>query len=608
MEAAETEDDAAARREHKKRQVARRKDAECELLLSFFGSMAAPGGADVLGREWLQLLRPPAPGGASEADAADAAADAPPPPPGAAADGAPPPAAADDASLPALATSIVWAALPTSVQPVAGSAKNLAKNARRLRKKRTEVESFLAVLLPLLAVLREAAARGGRGGQAVGGDGDGDGGVSGGGGGCSGVGSSRQQRPLRVVDFACGSGALLLPLAAALRALGGGWYERIEFVGVDMKEECCALLRERARDAGLGDVVSARCAMVEEFDGVHSSGAAAAAAAGNVVAAGNNGGSGGSGGSNGIGDDDSGVDVVLGLHACGNATDYIQEQALRLGAAYVLSPCCIGKLAFSLAGGTSFGAGRGAYGDAARVAATAVPAIAHPRSAWMAAGARTFCERAAAVGAAAAAAAAAAASAAAAATQSSEGATEAAGEGTAPAPASAAAASAAAAAASAAAVAAATPEQLVRSMVRLADISDVVQVAGPAGPAALPLLSPPSGDSVESAGAARQEQEQEQGQPQAKKRRPNAKKPKPPPPPRVVYPLRARAARLAKLHVELDRSMRGREMGFRTFQLKLLDHATAPSPKSDLLVGLPPRLDAARFRRYLRCAPADSEN
>ena len=37
-------------------------------------------------------------------------------------------------------------------------------------------------------------------------------------------------------------------------------------------------------------------------------------------------------------------------------------------------------------------------------------------------------------------------------------------------------------------------------------------------------------------------------------------------------------------------------------------HTTAPSPKSDLLVGLAPRLHAARFRRYLRCAPADSEH
>jgi len=208
MEPGQT-DDSAARREHKKRQVARRKDAECELLLSFFGSMAAPGGADLLGREWLQLLRP-APNGASAADAAGVAADAP-------------PLAAADAPPPTLETSIEWAALPPSVQPVAGSAKNLAKNARRLRKKRTEVESFLAVLLPLLAVLRDAAAAAG--------------GAAGSGGGGHGGGSSR--RPLRVVDFACGSGALLLPLAAALRALGGG-LERIEFVGVDMKVLTCA--------------------------------------------------------------------------------------------------------------------------------------------------------------------------------------------------------------------------------------------------------------------------------------------------------------------------------------------------------------------------------
>ena len=37
-------------------------------------------------------------------------------------------------------------------------------------------------------------------------------------------------------------------------------------------------------------------------------------------------------------------DVALALHACGSATDYAMLQAQRCGAAFVVSPCCIGKM------------------------------------------------------------------------------------------------------------------------------------------------------------------------------------------------------------------------------------------------------------------------
>lgn len=38
------------------------------------------------------------------------------------------------------------------------------------------------------------------------------------------------------------------------------------------------------------------------------------------------------------------VDVVLALHACGSATDYALQQAMMNQAAFIVSPCCIGKI------------------------------------------------------------------------------------------------------------------------------------------------------------------------------------------------------------------------------------------------------------------------
>lgn len=54
-------------------------------------------------------------------------------------------------------------------------------------------------------------------------------------------------------------------------------------------------------------------------------------------------------------------DIALGLHACGNATDYAMLAASQHRAAYVMCPCCVGKLKFSLAGGSSFHANHSVY-------------------------------------------------------------------------------------------------------------------------------------------------------------------------------------------------------------------------------------------------------
>jgi hypothetical protein len=42
--------------------------------------------------------------------------------------------------------------------------------------------------------------------------------------------------------------------------------------------------------------------------------------------------------------------VALGLHACGSATDHALLQAVKQRAAFIVSPCCVGKLKRSLAG------------------------------------------------------------------------------------------------------------------------------------------------------------------------------------------------------------------------------------------------------------------
>ena len=189
--------------------------------------------------------------------------------------------------------------------------------------------------------------------------------------------TSRQRT--RVVDFGAGSGNLTLPLAKR--------FPDHDFVAVEMKQRSADLLMRRAAAAGLTNVV-AHVGMIEKSGGA-------------------------------IDDDDASTrppgltafDVGVALHACGNATDHAIQRCVDVSAAFVVSPCCIGKLKFSLTGGSSFSAvpnsdwtahpshASAASAAAASAAADAdhddgdvvpcqpvpVPVITHPRSRWLAA-------------------------------------------------------------------------------------------------------------------------------------------------------------------------------------------------------------------------------
>ena len=56
----------------------------------------------------------------------------------------------------------------------------------------------------------------------------------------------RATKAIRVIDFGCGSGNLLLPLAAL--------FPQCQFVGIDMKIHAINLARERISAAGLTNV------------------------------------------------------------------------------------------------------------------------------------------------------------------------------------------------------------------------------------------------------------------------------------------------------------------------------------------------------------------
>lgn len=106
----------------------------------------------------------------------------------------------------------------------------------------------------------------------------------------------QQQHRLHIVDFGCGTGNLLLPLAAL--------FPCCNFTGVDMKPAALQLLQQRAAAAGLSNVAVFE-GMIEQYA--------------------------------------QRFDVALGLHACGNATDHVLQMAVHCGAAFVVSPCCVGE-------------------------------------------------------------------------------------------------------------------------------------------------------------------------------------------------------------------------------------------------------------------------
>ena len=151
--------------------------------------------------------------------------------------------------------------------------------------------------------------------------------------------------PLRVVDFGAGSGNLTLPLAKR--------FPTARFVAVEMKRRSADLLLRRARAAGLSNI-TAHVGMIETSK--------------------------------------MPFDVGLALHACGNATDHAILRCVAERAAFVVSPCCIGKLKFSIAGGSSFSAtnrdwttagtmtGAGTSVDEVGDDVLCAPVITHPRS------------------------------------------------------------------------------------------------------------------------------------------------------------------------------------------------------------------------------------
>jgi hypothetical protein len=128
-----------------------------------------------------------------------------------------------------------------------------------------------------------------------------------------------------------------------------------------MNRESLRLLRERATATRLTNV-SCVCALIEDYRGA--------------------------------------VDVAFALHACGNATDLALLQAQRARAVFVVSPCCIGKLKYSIAKAEAAGSCSAATGcaeaetscvDSAYVkvasndfdAGGVMPQPLHPRSSFM---------------------------------------------------------------------------------------------------------------------------------------------------------------------------------------------------------------------------------
>ena len=215
----------------------------------------------------------------------------------------------------ALPHGIDWEAMPEAARPDAalGCGERVGPTpagatagalAARVARKRAQVESFAAVLRALLR--------------------------------CEDSGAS--PRRLTIVDFGCGSGGLVLPLAVL--------FPEHAFVGVDMLSASVELLLARAAAAELRNVCG-EVGMIERYVGP--------------------------------------CDVALGLHACGNATDFVVAQATLRRCAFAVCPCCIGKLRFGLAGGSSFSAHVRVLPSLAPglSAEAALPAPEHPRSAWM---------------------------------------------------------------------------------------------------------------------------------------------------------------------------------------------------------------------------------
>lgn len=117
-------------------------------------------------------------------------------------------------------------------------------------------------------------------------------------------------KPFHIVDFGCGTGNLLLPLAAL--------FPSCTFTGVDMKPAALQLLQQRAAAAGLSNVHAFE-GMIEQYR--------------------------------------EPFDVALGLHACGNATDHVLQLAVQQQAAFIVSPCCVGETGWRVGAGADMRTG-----------------------------------------------------------------------------------------------------------------------------------------------------------------------------------------------------------------------------------------------------------
>lgn len=110
----------------------------------------------------------------------------------------------------------------------------------------------------------------------------------------------RRKPTAKVVDFGCGGGHQTLPLAYH--------FPDATFVLVDAKARSLEVAERRAAAAGLRNV---RCVLgfIEDFD--------------------------------------EDFDVGVALHACGGASDAAMDKCVEVNAAYVVAPCCVGKIALA---------------------------------------------------------------------------------------------------------------------------------------------------------------------------------------------------------------------------------------------------------------------
>jgi SAM-dependent methyltransferase len=114
---------------------------------------------------------------------------------------------------------------------------------------------------------------------------------------------------LHVVDFGSGSGNSCLVFAWLLRGTS------CRFTFLDFNPQAVAIGKQRASDGGLESTVSWVCGDVSEFI-------------------------------------DS-FDIGMATHLCGGATDIAMDKCFRNKAAFLVTPCCLGKIKFHVDTGTN---------------------------------------------------------------------------------------------------------------------------------------------------------------------------------------------------------------------------------------------------------------